>query len=489
MSRFDAIVIGSGPNGLAAAITLRQQGLDVLLVEGSNTVGGGMRSKELTLPGFFHDVCSAVHPLAVGSPFFRSLPLSDFGASFAFPEFPLAHPFEKEPALVLHHNMDDMCPELGSDASPYRDLLGDLVHRWDELSPDLLGPLRWPQEPTSLAKVGWRLLRSATQTATRFQSERTRGLWAGLVAHGMLPLDYKTTSAIGMVLASLAHRVGWPVVRGGSQRLANAMLTYFKSLGGQVRLDTLVTDVRDLPSHEFLILDITPKQLLQMDGLKLTAAYKKQLVKFRYGMGVFKMDWALSEPIPFSDARCRSAGTVHLGGSFSEIATSERCVHKGRHSDRPYIILTQPTVVDPSRAPSGKHTAWAYCHVPHGSEYDMSETIVKQIERFAPGFRDVVLAQSTMTSVAMESYNPNYIGGDINGGQMDWRQLFTRPVASLVPYRTSDAKVYLASSSTPPGGGVHGLCGFHAARILMKDHFNRKIDFEDGKNSFGRRHR
>ncbi|MGO1817092.1 MAG: phytoene desaturase family protein [Sphingobacterium sp.] len=475
MSRFDAIVIGSGPNGLAAAITLRQQGLDVLLVEGSKTVGGGMRSKELTLPGYLHDVCSAVHPLALGSPFMQGLPLADFGLSFAFSEFPLAHPFEQESAVVLHQNLENMDQELGLDTSGYRHLVGELTENWDALSPDLLGPLRWPQKPLSFARIGIRALKSAAKTAQIFQQERTRGLWAGLVAHGMLPLEYLTTSATGMVLASLAHRVGWPVVRGGSQKLAEAMLSYFQSLGGKVLLDTMVKDVRDLPSREFLVLDITPKQLLQMEGLELTSGYRKRLAAFRYGMGIFKMDWALSEPIPFLDKRCHLASTVHLGGSFAKIAAGERRTHQGLFNDRPYTILAQPSLVDPTRAPAGQHTAWAYCHVPHGSEVDMTAAIESQVERFAPGFRDVLLARSTMSSVAMESYNPNYVGGDINGGQMDLRQLFTRPTLSLVPYRTCDPKVYLASSSTPPGGGVHGLCGFHAARTLMKDHFNRKI--------------
>lgn len=477
MSRFDAIVIGSGPNGLAAAITLRQQGLSVLLVEGDRTVGGGMRSQELTLPGFLHDVCSAVHPLAVSSPFFRRLPLADFGLSFSFSEFPMAHPLDDRPGVVLHRNLADMDQELGVDAVVYRNLMGELVERWDELSPDLLGPLRWPKKPLAIAKVGWRMLKDATRTARGFRQERTRALWAGLVAHGMLPLNYLTTSAIGMVLGGLAHRVGWPVVRGGSQQLAEALLKYFQSLGGQVLLNTAVRDVRDLPSRDFLLLDCTPKQLLDMEGLKLSSAYRKQLTHYRYGMGVFKMDWALSEPIPFRDKRCGMASTVHLGGNFEEIASSEARAHAGQRNDRPYTIVVQPSLVDPTRAPAGQHTAWAYCHVPGGSTQDMSDAIENQMERFAPGFREVIRAKRTMHTVDMEAYNPNYVGGDINGGQMDWRQLFTRPVNSLVPYRTSDPHVYLVSSSTPPGGGVHGLCGFHAARTLLNDHLNRKIDF------------
>ena len=477
MNEFDAVVVGSGPNGLAAAITLQQQGLDVLIVEGGQTIGGGLRSKELTLPGFIHDVCATVHPLAIGSPFFNRLPLKDFGLSFSFSESPLAHPIENTQAVILHRDLGQMTDELDPDAVRYRQSLESLVRHWDELSTDLLGPLRWPKNPALLARLGPRFLRSADQTARRFQSDRTRALFAGLAAHGMLPLHYLTTSAIGWVLAGLAHRVGWPVIHGGSQQLANALGKYFKSLGGQIVTEMPVTDVRELPARDYLLLDLTPQQLLKLKGLDFSAGYIRQLERYRYGMGVFKMDWALSEPIPFRDPRCRSAATVHIGGTFHEIKQSEYDIHAGRGSEKPYIILVQPSLSDPSRAPAGGHTAWAYCHVPHGSLLDMSAIIERQIERFAPGFKEVILVRSTMNTSQMEQYNPNYVGGDINGGQMDWRQLFTRPVRSLVPYRTSDPNVYLTSSSTPPGGGVHGLCGYHSARTLLRDHLNQKIDF------------
>jgi phytoene dehydrogenase-like protein len=469
---YDAVVVGSGPNGLAAAITLQQAGQSVLLLEGKSTVGGGMRSAELTLRGYLHDVCSAVHPLAVASPFFKSLPLHHHGLEFITPPTPAAHPFDDGQAAVLLCSLEQTAHRLGTDENAYLHLLAPLVQSWPHIAADILGPLRIPNHPIDLAKFGLKALTSATHLAKTFSSTKARGLFAGMAAHSMQPLSKTTTSAVALVLATIGHIEGWPIPRGGSQSIANALASYFVSLGGKIETNFYVQSLKQLPSSKAILFDITPQQLLQINGLKLSSWYRWQLQRFRYGMGVFKIDWALDGPIPFTAPECREAGTIHLGNTLEEIARSEEEVGQGQHPGHPFVLLTQPSRFDSSRAPQGREVAWGYCHVPHGSQVDMTEAIEKQVERFAPGFRDRILARHTMNTVAMEHYNPNYIGGDINGGALDLGQLFTRPSLSLSPYRTSTKGIYLCSSSTPPGGGVHGMCGYHAAQQALQEIFH-----------------
>ena len=470
---YDAVVVGSGPNGLAAAITLQQAGQSVLLLEGKSTVGGGMRSTELTLPGYLHDVCSAVHPLAVASPFFRSLPLQQHGLEFIAPPIPAAHPFDDGQAAVLLRSLEQTADHLGNDKNAYLRLLGPLTQSWPDIAGDILGPLRMPKHPIELAEFGFHALTSATFLARRFHSPKARGLFAGMAAHSMQPLSKPATSAVALVLLTLGHREGWPIPRGGSQNIATAMASYFISLGGKIETDFYVQSLKQLPSAKAILFDITPRQLLQIAGLDLSSWYRWQLRRFRYGMGVFKIDWALDGPVPFISPECRDAGTIHLGNTFEEIAQSEEDVSHGRHPERPFVLFAQPSRFDFSRAPRGKEVAWAYCHVPNGSQVDMTVAIEKQVERFAPGFRDLILARHTMNTTTMEQYNPNYVGGDINGGALELSQLFTRPSLSFVPYRTSTKGIYLCSSSTPPGGGVHGMCGYHAAQQALRDIFRR----------------
>ena len=475
MKSYDAIIIGSGPNGLAAAITLQQQGLSTLIIEGADTIGGGMRTKELTLAGFKHDVCSAIHPMALGSPFIKSIPLAEYGLKFSIADYQVAHPLDSGRSVVLHQDLEEMRSELGIDADAYISLLKPFVSQWEALAQDVLGPLRYPKNPVLMAKFGLKGLRSAQAIADQFKTEEAKAFWAGLVGHGILPFSKLTTAAVGMILATVGHKVGWPIPIGGSQSIADAMLKYYESLGGELQLNFWFEDVQALPKHKILILDLTPQQILKIKGLNLKGKYRKQLDDFRYGMGVFKVDWALSEPTPFLNKRCQQAATVHLGNTYEEIAQNELATYNGKLVDKPYVLFAQQSMFDSSRAPEGKHTGWAYCHVPHGSIANRTEAIENQIERFAPGFKDTIIARSEMNSMQLQNYNPNYQGGDINGGQMDILQLFTRPTKSLTPYRTSNPNVFIASSSTPPGGGVHGMCGFHAARIALKDHYNIKL--------------
>jgi len=475
LKSYDAIIIGSGPNGLAAAITLQQQGLSTLIIEGADTIGGGMRTKELTLAGFKHDVCSAIHPMALGSPFIKSIPLAEYGLKFSIADYQVAHPLDSGRSVVLHQDLEEMRSELGIDADAYISLLKPFVSQWEALAQDVLGPLRYPKNPVLMAKFGLKGLRSAQAIADQFKTEEAKAFWAGLVGHGILPFSKLTTAAVGMILATVGHKVGWPIPIGGSQSIADAMLKYYESLGGELQLNFWFEDVQALPKHKILILDLTPQQILKIKGLNLKDKYRKQLDDFRYGMGVFKVDWALSEPTPFLNKRCQQAATVHLGNTYEEIAQNELATYNGKLVDKPYVLFAQQSMFDSSRAPEGKHTGWAYCHVPHGSIANRTEAIENQIERFAPGFKDTIIARSEMNSMQLQNYNPNYQGGDINGGQMDILQLFTRPTKSLTPYRTSNPNVFIASSSTPPGGGVHGMCGFHAARIALKDHYNIKL--------------
>lgn len=472
---FDAVVVGSGPNGLAAAIVLQQRGLSVLLLEAKKTIGGGLRSEELTLPGYTHDLCSAVHPLAAASPFFNTLPLAAHGLEFIYPAIAAAHPFDDGTAALLRGSVDETARGLGMDGRAYGRLIGPLVQDWPGIAGDVLGPQpRFPSHPYKMAKFGWHALSAATVLARRFRGREARGLWGGMAAHSMQPLSHLTSSAIGLVLMVAAHRKGWPIPRGGSAAIAGALASYFISLGGKIETGIEVRSLAQLPSSRALLLDLTPRQLLQLSGQHWSSLYRWQLGRFRYGMGVFKIDWALDGPIPFTDAGCRQAGTLHIGNTLEEIAQSEQLTWNGGHPEKPFVLLAQQSVFDPSRAPSGKHAAWAYCHVPQGSTKDMTEQIELQVERFAPGFRALILGRHTLNTAQLAAYNANYIGGDIGGGVVDIRQLFTRPALRSSPYRTSEKDIYICSSSTPPGGGVHGMCGYHAARRALKDVF--KID-------------
>ncbi len=474
-TEWDAVVVGSGPNGLAAAILLREQGLSVLLIEAKKIIGGGLRTAELTLPGFKHDVCSAIHPMALASPYLKMLPLADHGLKFVFPELAAAHPFDDGTAAFLSRSLEETADGLGVDAKAYRSLIGPLVQDWPLIVNNLLGPLSLPGHPVSLARFGLKALTSASFLQKKFKGQTAKGLFAGMAAHSIQPLENLATSAIAMVLMAVGHREDWPIPVGGSQSIANALQSYFLSIGGRIETEQPVLNLSQIPDARVIMFDVGPKQLMQIAGEKFSSLYRWQLNRYKYGMGVFKMDWALNAPIPFTAEACRKAGTVHLGNSFEEIALSERQSSAGRLAEKPFVLLAQQSLYDPSRAPEGKHTAWAYCHVPNGSTEDMTTRIEAQIERFAPGFRETILARTTMNAVQMEGYNPNYVGGDINGGVLDITQLFTRPALRFSPYRTSASGIYLCSSSTPPGGGVHGMCGFHAARRALRDVFRISV--------------
>jgi phytoene dehydrogenase-like protein len=470
---YDAIVVGSGPNGLAAAIVLARAGWSVLVVEGRETVGGGARTGELTLPGFRHDLCSAVHPMAAGSPLFLELPLAEHGLEFLQPELPLAHPLDGGEAAVLARSLEETADGLGgADGRAWRRLVGPVARHWERLAPELLAPLHLPRSPATalrMARFGLSALRSAAGLArARFAGERARALFAGLGGHSMLPLEATASAAIALVLGAAGHAVGWPIPRGGAQAISDALAGHLRSLGGEIETGRWVRSVAELPPARAYLLDVTPRQLVALAGDRLPARYLRRLLRYRYGPGVFKVDWALAGPIPWRAEACRRAGTVHLGGTLEEIAAAEADVARGGHTERPYVLLAQPTLEDPSRAPASRHVAWAYCHVPNGSREDRTDAIEAQVERFAPGFRDLVLARHTADTAAMEAYDPNYVGGDINGGNQDLGQLFARPVARLVPYSTPNPKIWICSSSTPPGGGVHGMCGYHAARALLR---------------------
>jgi phytoene dehydrogenase-like protein len=466
---YDAIVVGSGPNGLAAAITLARAGWRVQIREAASTLGGGSRSAELTLPGFVHDVCSAVHPLGLASPFFRTLPLAEFGLEWVHPAVPLAHPLDDGSAVILDQSIEVTAKGLGLDANAYRRMMGLIIGEWEAIIHEFLGPLRLPKHPLAMTGFGLMAIQSARGLAQlAFRGERARALFAGMAAHSMQPLERIPTAAFGLMLGLLGHAVGWPVAKGGSQKIADALAAYLRSLGGEILTDAQVDSIDELPPARAVLLDLTPKQLLKIAGQRFPASYRTALERYRYGPGVFKVDFALSEPIPWKAKDCLRAGTVHVGGTLPEIAASERAMWNGEHAERPYVLLAQQSLFDCSRAPEGKHTAWAYCHVPNGSTEDMTERILSQIERFAPGFRDCILAKSTRTAMDYERYNPNYVGGDINGGVQDLRQLFTRPAVRFPPYSTPAKGIYICSSATPPGGGTHGMCGYWAAQEVMQ---------------------
>lgn len=465
----DAIVVGSGPNGLAAAVALARAGHSVRVYEAQATIGGGVRSAELTRPGFVHDVASTVHALALLSPFLRSLPLGEFGLEFAHPEAPFAHPLDDGSAVVVERSIEATAAALdGRDGRAYTKLIAPFVENYETLMEALLGPFS-VRHPIVMAKFGRHAIWSAAGLAKHvFESERTRAMYAGVAAHSMVPLEKLATSGYALGLMIAAHAVGWPVSRGGAQSLANALAAYLRSLGGEIVTGTPVESLAALPPSRVVLLDVTPRQLVRIAGEKLSGFYRWRLDRYRYGPGVFKVDWALNAPVPWKAAECRRAGTLHLGGSLAELAEAERAPWEGRDHDKPYVLVTQPTLFDPTRAPAGKHTLWAYCHVPNGSKTDMRPHIERQIERFAPGFRDCIEHASVMAPSDLERINANLVGGDIAGGAADLSQLYTRPIASLTPYRTSIGNVFLCSSSTPPGVGVHGMSGFHAAQSAMR---------------------
>ena len=469
---YDAVVVGAGPNGLAAAIELARAGKSVAVFEAASTPGGGCRSAELTLPGFVHDVCSAIHPLALASPFFKSIPLTELGVRFRHPSAPLAHPLDDGDAAVLERSVPETAEGFGADARAYVRLMGSLARNADKLIVDILGPLRVPHHPIALARFGLPAVRSAHGLASaRFDEPRARALFAGIAAHSMMSLRRPPTAAYGLLLAVIGHVYGWPAVEGGAQKLTDALVAHLKSLGGRISTGHRIESLGELPQSKAVLFDLTPRQVVDIAGDALPTRYRRRLERYQHGPGVFKIDFALNEPIPWKADVCRRAGTVHLGGTLEEVAASEDAVCRGRLVERPYILLAQQTTFDETRAPEGKHTAWAYCHVPTGSSFDMSERIEAQIERFAPGFRDTVIARSTMTAPELEAYNANYIGGDISGGVQHFGQLFTRPAIRFDPYSTPNKRLYICSSSSPPGGGVHGMCGHYAARSALRRAF------------------
>jgi phytoene dehydrogenase-like protein len=470
---YDAVVVGSGPNGLAGAITLARAGCSVLVCEANATIGGGARSAELTLPGFLHDICSAVHPLAAGSPFFKDLPLERFGLAWIQPEIPLAHPLDNGSAACLHRDVDITAEQLGRDSNAYRRLMKPLAQHWEKLANEFLQPmLHLPRHPLALAQFGFPGICPATLLAKfLFKREAARALFAGIAAHSFLPLEAPVSSAFALVLGLAGHAVGWPIPRGGSQQITNALANYVQELGGKIEMGYPVKNLNDLPKSRAILLDLSVWEFLRIAGQQLPAWYRRRLESFRHAPGIFKIDYALSEPIPWKADACRRAGTIHLGGNIDELAAAERDVARGQIPERPFVLVAQQSLFDATRAPRGQHTLWAYCHVPFNCATDMTARIELQIERFAPGFRDCVLARHKKSAADLEKSNRNLTGGDINGGAANLAQLIARPILSPTPYRTPMEAVYLCSSSTPPGGGVHGMCGYHAARAALRDCF------------------
>lgn len=466
-SAWDAVVVGSGPNGLAAAITIAEAGHSVLVVEAEATIGGGARTQEITVPGFWHDLCSAVHPMAAVSPCFRKLPLADHGLEWIYPDAAVAHPLDDGTAVTLERSVDDTAARLGVDGPAYRRLMSPLVSDWNVLERDILGPLRLTPHPLRLSRFGLRAIRSAESLLTaQFKTARARALLAGVAAHAILPLEKPPSASVALVLSMVAHVNGWPFPCRGAQAISNALAAHLISLGGEIQTGRRIEHLDEVPAARAVLCDITPRQLLRIAGDSLPAGYRRSLSRYRYGPGAFKVDWALNGPIPWRAPDCSRAATVHIGGTMEEIAVSERDAWDGRCSERPFVLLAQPSLFDPSRAPAGCHTGWAYCHVPNGSDIDMTDRIERQVERFAPGFRDRIVARTVMPPAALERKNANLVGGDITGGAQTLAQLFTRPTFRM--YGTPHKGLYLCSSSTPPGAGVHGMCGYFAASAALK---------------------
>lgn len=469
MSGYDAIVVGSGPNGLAAAVELARAGVSVLVLEAAADLGGGTRTAELTLPGYFHDVCSAVHPLGILSPYFRTLPLETHGLRWVAGKISAAHPLDGRPAAILRRSVEETAAGLGADGPAYIRLVTPFLRDPHGLFADMLGPFRFPKHPFAMLRFGLKALRSATGLADSiFREPAARGLFAGCAAHAVLPLETPLTAAIGLMFLLTAHVETWPVAEGGSKAISAALINYLRALGGEVRAGAAVKSFAELPPSKVVLFDTSPKQVLELAGDRLPPGYLRRLQKFRYGPGIFKVDWALDGPVPWTDPACSDASTVHLGGTIEEVAASERAAWNGEHCEKPFLLYCQQSNLDPSRAPPGKHTGYAYCHVPNGSNVDLTEAVEAQVERFAPGFRDRILARHVMRAPDFERYNPNYVGGAIGGGVADFAQLFTRPVTRWDPYSTPDPRIFFCSASTPPGGGVHGMCGYFAARSALR---------------------
>ena len=466
---FDAVVIGSGPNGLSAAVALAQAGASVLVLEATEQSGGGTRTAELTLPGFQHDVCSAVHTTGILSPFFRSLPLEDHGLRWVSPPASVAHPLDDQPAVMMWRSLEETASGLGVDASSYRDLIAPFLEDAQGFFGDALGPLGWPRHPGPFMRFGLKAMWPARMFANwRFQQSRAKALFAGCAGHSILPLDKMFTAALGLIFSIAGHVEPWPIASGGSQAIPRALGSLLRELGGEIRTGMYVKSPADLPAARVYLFDTSPNQLASIAEAALPNGYRRRLGRYRYGPGAFKLDWALDGPIPWRDPNCLEASTVHLGGMLEQIAAAEAQVFRGKHPKQPYVLLCQQSQFDASRAPEGKHTGYAYCHVPGGSTVDMTEAIENQVERFAPGFKDRILGRHSMNTHDFHRYNPNFVGGAITGGVADAFQLFTRPVARFDPYTTPNPRVFICSASTPPGGGVHGMCGFHAAESALR---------------------
>lgn len=467
----DAVIVGSGPNGLAAAIELARQGRSVLVLEGKDTIGGGARTEQVTLPGFHHDICSAIHPMGVVSPFMRDLPLAEYGLEWAWSPSAIAHPFDDGTAATLELSLDATASRLGEDERPYRELMKPFVARAGKLFDEILRPigaLPLPRHPLLLARFGLLGLQSAVHVAKRFKTRYARALLAGSAAHSFLALDEVGSASFGMALMLAGHATGWPAARGGSVAIIDAMARYLRKMGGEIQTGRMVRSLRDVPPSRAVLFDISPRQLADIAGDELPASYVRKLRRFQFGPGVFKIDWALDGPIPWKAAECARSATVHVGGTLEEIAAHEHSVFHGRMTEKPFVLVAQQSMFDATRAPEGKHTGWAYCHVPQAWTGDATEVIESQLERFAPGFRSLILARRTINTAQYEEHNPNMIGGDIAGGANTMMQFLTRPFPKLDPYSTPNPRLFLCSSSTPPGGGVHGMCGYWSARSALR---------------------